>query len=192
LLPDPIEQFREWFDSAVAAGLKEPTAMTLATATSDGLPSARMVLLKGVDQRGFIFFTNYLSRKGRELEQNPRAALVFYWAQLDRQIRITGGVKKIDAAESDSYFYSRPVGSRFSAAVSRQSEVIESRESLEHALAGLKARYPEGGPPRPTYWGGYVVQPDEIEFWQQGEYRLHDRLRYRRAGGNWVVDRLSP
>jgi pyridoxamine 5'-phosphate oxidase len=192
LLPDPIEQFRQWFDSAVAAGLKEPNAMTLATATSDGLPSARMVLLKGVDQRGFIFFTNYESRKGGELDRNPHAALVFYWAQLDRQIRITGRVAKIDAAESDAYFYSRPIGSRFSAVVSRQSEVIESRDALEHALAGLKARYPEGGPPRPTYWGGYVVQPDEIEFWQQGEYRLHDRLRYRRAGSDWVVDRLSP
>ncbi len=166
--------------------------MTLATASSDGLPSARMVLLKGVDQRGFIFFTNYQSRKGRELDQNPHAALVFYWTQLDRQIRITGRVTKIAAAESDAYFNSRPIGSRFSAAVSRQSEVIESREALEHALSGLKARYPEGGPPRPTYWGGYVVEPDEIEFWQQGEYRLHDRLRYRRAGGDWVVDRLSP
>jgi pyridoxamine 5'-phosphate oxidase len=192
LLPDPIDQFRQWFDAAVAAGLKEPTAMTLATATSDGLPSARMVLLKGVDQRGFIFFTNYQSRKGRELDRNPRAALVFYWAQLDRQIRIVGRVAKIGAPESDAYFHSRPLGSRFSAAVSRQSEVIESRDALERALAGLKARYPEGGPPRPTYWGGYVVEPDEIEFWQQGEFRLHDRLRYRRAGSDWVVDRLSP
>ncbi len=166
--------------------------MTLATATADGHPSARMVLLKGVDQRGFIFFTNYQSRKGRELDQNPQAALVFYWAQLDRQIRITGRVLKIGAEESDAYFHSRPPGSRFSAAVSRQSEVIESREALERALNLLKAGYPEGGPPRPTYWGGYVVEPEEIEFWQQGEHRLHDRLRYRRAGSDWVVDRLSP
>ena len=166
--------------------------MTLATATRDGHPSARMVLLKGVDQRGFIFFTNYRSRKGRELDENPHAALVFYWTPLGRQIRITGRVSKIDAPESDAYFHSRALGSRFSAAVSRQSEVIESREALERALAELKARYPEGGPPRPTYWGGYVVEPDEIEFWQQGDHRLHDRLRYRRVDGDWVIDRLSP
>ena len=189
---DPIDQFREWFDAAVAAGIKEPTAMTLATSSGAGQPSARMVLLKGFDQRGFVFFTNYESRKGRELDENPRAALVFYWPQLDRQIRITGRVAKISAQESDAYFYSRPVESRFSAAVSHQSEAIESRETLERALRGLKARYPEGGPPRPTYWGGYVVEPDEIEFWQQGDHRLHDRLRYRRAGRDWVVDRLSP
>lgn len=192
MLPDPIDQFRQWFDSAVAAGIKEPNAMTLATATADGRPSARMVLLKGVDQRGFIFFTNYLSRKGRELDQNPFAALVFYWPQLDRQVRVTGRVSKIPASESDAYFNSRPLGSRFSAAVSRQSEPIESREALERALNILKAGYPEGGPERPTYWGGYVVEPDEIEFWQQGEFRLHDRLRYRRTGSAWVVDRLSP
>jgi pyridoxamine 5'-phosphate oxidase len=192
LLPDPIDQFRQWFDAAVAAGIHEPNAMTLATATSDGSPSARMVLLKGVDRRGFIFFTNYQSRKGRELDENPHAALVFYWTQLGRQIRVTGRVSKVGAEESDAYFHSRPVGSRFSAAVSRQSEVIESREALERSLAGLKARYPEGGPPRPTYWGGYVVEPDEIEFWQQGDHRLHDRLRYRRVDSDWMVDRLSP
>jgi len=192
LLPDPIDQFRQWFDAAVAAGIPEPTAMTLATATRDGHPSARMVLLKGVDARGFIFFTNYQSRKGRELDENPYAALVFHWTQLGRQIRITGRVSKVGAPESDAYFHSRPVGSRFSAAVSRQSEVIESREALERALTGLKDRYPEGGPPRPTYWGGYVVEPDEIEFWQQGDHRLHDSLRYRRVDSDWIVDRLSP
>ena len=150
------------------------------------------LLLKGVDQRGFIFFTNYQSRKGRELDENPHAALVFYWTQLGRQIRVTGRVSKVGTEESDAYFHSRPVGSRFSAAVSRQSEVIESREALERSLAGLKARYPEGGPPRPTYWGGYVVEPDEIEFWQQGDHRLHDRLLYRRVDSDWMVDRLSP
>ena len=189
---DPIHQFREWLDAAIGAGIKEPTAMTLATATTDGRPSARMVLLKGVDRRGFIFYTNYHSRKGQELDQNAHAALVFYWTQLDRQIRITGRVSKISAEESDAYFYSRNVESRFSAAVSRQSEAIESRETLERALRDLKARYPEGGPPRPTYWGGYVVEPDEIEFWQQGDHRLHDRLRYRRVDSDWIVDRLSP
>ena len=192
MLPDPIQQFREWFHTAIAAGIKEPSAMTLATATNDGHPSARMVLLKGVDQRGFIFFTNYESRKGRELDANPHAALVFYWTQLDRQVRITGRISKVSAEESDAYFLSRPLGSRFSAAVSRQSEVIGSREALERSLADLKARYPEGGPPRPTYWGGYVVEPDEIEFWQQGDHRLHDRLRYRRVDSDWMVDRLSP
>ena len=192
MLSDPIHQFREWLDAAIGAGIKEPTAMTLATATSDGRPSARVVLLKGVDRRGFIFYTNYHSRKGQELDQNPHAALVFYWTQLDRQIRITGRVSKISAEESDAYFYSRNVESRFSAAVSRQSEAIESRETLERALRDLKARYPEGGPPRPTYWGGYVVEPDEIEFWQQGDHRLHDRLRYRRVDSDWIVDRLSP
>jgi len=192
LASDPIHQFREWLDAAIGAGIKEPTAMTLATATVDGRPSARMVLLKGVDRRGFIFYTNYHSRKGRELDQNAHAALVFYWTQLDRQIRITGRVSKISAEESDAYFHSRNVESRFSAAVSRQSEAIESRETLERALRDLKARYPEGGPPRPTYWGGYVVEPDEIEFWQQGDYRLHDRVRYRRVGSDWHVDRLAP
>jgi pyridoxamine 5'-phosphate oxidase len=192
LLPDPIDQFRQWLDAAVAAGIKEPNAMMLATATHDGHPSARMVLLKGVDRHGFIFFTNYRSRKGRELDESPFAALVFYWSQLDRQVRITGRISKVSAQESDAYFNSRHVESRFSAAVSNQSEVIESRETLDRALRELKARYPEGGPPRPTYWGGYVVEPDEIEFWQQGDYRLHDRLRYRRVGSDWHVDRLAP
>jgi pyridoxamine 5'-phosphate oxidase len=189
---DPLVQFEEWFDAARAAGLKEPTAMTLATTTRDGRPSARMVLLKSADRRGFGFFTNYESRKGRELAENPRAALVLYWAQLDRQVRITGTVSKMSADESDAYFHSRPAGSRFSAAASRQSEVIESREILEHALAELRVRYPEGAPPRPESWGGYIVEPEEIEFWQQGEYRLHDRIRYRRAGDGWIRERLSP
>lgn len=167
--------------------------MTLATADRDGKPSARMVLLKGVDDRGFTFFTNYLSRKGHQLAINPRAALVMYWPALDRQVRVTGRVRKVTAAESDAYFYSRPVGSRFSAAVSRQSTVIESRAILESDLRELKKRYREQGPPRPKHWGGYRVQPDEIEFWQQGEYRLHDRLRYRRQrGGSWKMERLAP
>jgi pyridoxamine 5'-phosphate oxidase len=191
-LTDPIRQFQDWFDAALRAGIKEPNAMTLATSTRDGKPSARMVLLKGFDERGFVFFTNYESRKGRELAGNARAALVFYWEPLGRQVRVTGRVSKVTAAESDEYFESRPLGSRFSAAVSRQSKVIASREVLESALEKLKRKYPEDGPPRPKNWGGYRVRPDEIEFWQQGEFRLHDRIRYRRRGAGWKVDRLSP
>ena len=189
---DPIRQFKKWFDAASRAGLKEPTAMTLATSTRGAKPSARMVLLKGVDDRGFVFFTNYLSRKGRELKENPRAALVFYWQPLGKQVRVTGRVSKVSAAESDAYFASRPLGSRYSAAVSAQSRVIPSREALERELAKLKARYRDAGPPRPKHWGGYCVRPDEIEFWQQGEHRLHDRLRYRRRNGVWTLERLSP
>jgi len=189
---DPIRQFQEWFQQAKRAGVREPEAMTLATATRSGRPSARMVLLKGCDPRGFVFFTNYESRKGRELKQSPRAALVFYWPSLGRQVRIVGRVARLPAADSDRYFASRPLGSRFSAAVSRQSAVIASRDVLERNLATLKARYAADGPPRPKTWGGYRVQPDEIEFWQKGEHRLHDRLRYRRRGGVWKLERLSP
>ncbi len=167
--------------------------MTLATATRDGKPSARMVLLKGVDKEGFVFYTNYESRKGRELAGNPRAALVFYWPPLDRQVRITGRVEKVSPEESDAYFASRPLGSRFSASVSRQSSVVASRAVLEQGLQKMKARYPEAGPPRPKMWGGYRVRPDEIEFWEQGEFRLHDRLRYRRRrDGSWKMERLAP
>ncbi len=191
--PDPISQFHQWLALAHREGLKEPTAMTLATAARNGQPSARMVLLKGADEQGFVFFTNYESRKGRELRQNARAALVFYWAQLDRQVRVTGRVSKLSAADSDAYFASRPLGSRFGAAASKQSSVIPSRAALEERLAKLKAKYQDQGPPRPTHWGGYRVRPDEIEFWQQGEHRLHDRLRYRRRrDGAWRIDRLSP
>lgn len=167
--------------------------MILATATRSGKPSARVVLLKGVDQRGFVFYTNYGSRKGRELRENPRAALVFYWAPLNRQVRVTGSVSKVSAAESDAYFASRPLGSRFSASISKQSSVIPSREVLEQKLKKIAAQYPEGNPPRPKNWGGYRVRPDEIEFWQQGQNRLHDRLRYRRKrDGSWKIERLSP
>ncbi len=166
--------------------------MTLATATRTGKPSARMVLLKGVDQRGFVFFTNYESRKGLEIAENPRAALVFYWAALARQVRVTGAVSKVSAAESDAYFASRALGSRFGASISQQSSVIASRAVVEKKFAEISARYPDGDPPRPKFWGGFRVRPDEIEFWQGGENRLHDRLRYRKRREGWKMERLSP
>ena len=195
--PDPIAQFRRWFRAAERAGVPEPNAMTLATVTRAGRPSARMVLLKGLPsakgaQRGFTFFTNYDSRKGREIAQNPRVALVFYWREINRQVRITGRVSKLTAAESDAYFATRPGPSRLAAAASRQSTVIASRAALEDKFAALAAQYPHGGPPRPINWGGYCVHPNEIEFWQQGPHRLHDRLRYRKTRGRWVLERLAP
>jgi pyridoxamine 5'-phosphate oxidase len=189
---NPIRQFKEWLEAAKGAGLKEPMAMTLAT-VAGGRPSARMVLLKGVDERGFVFYTNYESRKGREIAKNPRVALVFYWDVLERQVRVTGRVSKVTAAESDAYFASRPLGSRFSASISRQSTVIASRAVLEKKFAQIAGEYPDGDPPRPQFWGGYRVRPDEIEFWQGSKNRLHDRLRYRRRrDGSWKVERLSP
>ena len=185
-------QFRRWFQAAQRAGVPEPNAMTLATVSPSGRPSARMVLLKGVDPRGFCFFTNYSSRKGREIAGNPRAALVFYWREINRQVRITGRVSKLTAAESDAYFATRPGPSRLAAAASRQSAVIASRAALESSVAALTARYPHADPPRPLNWGGYRVHPDEIEFWQQAPHRLHDRLRYRKRRGRWVLERLAP
>jgi pyridoxamine 5'-phosphate oxidase len=190
--PDPIQQFRRWFRAVTHAGLAEPNAMTLATSTPSGRPSARMVLLKGIDERGFLFFTNYESRKGRELAANSHAALVFYWREANRQVRVTGRVKKLLAAESDAYFATRPQGSRIAALASSQSSVIASRAVIETRFAELKAGYPDDGPPRPINWGGYCVHPDEIEFWQQGPNRLHDRLRYRKIRGAWTLERLSP
>jgi pyridoxamine 5'-phosphate oxidase len=192
-LPDPIEQFRAWFDAAVAAQLPEPNAMTLATATADGRPSARIVLLKDVDARGFVFFTNYQSRKGSELAENPYAALIFYWAELERQVRIEGVVAQIDPDESEAYFQSRPRGSRLGAWASAQSTVIAGREELERRLDEVTAAYADRVLPRPPHWGGYRVTPDVIEFWQGRPSRLHDRLRYtRNADGGWVIERLSP
>lgn len=190
---DPIQLFKRWFNAAVRAELNEPNAMTLATATRDAKPSARMVLLKGFDERGFVFYTNYESRKGRELAENSHAALVLYWQPLARQIRIAGRVTKVSAEESDNYFHSRPLGSRFSASISKQSSVIASRAVLLRKLKKIEEEYPKGDPPRPINWGGFRVHPSEIEFWQGGEFRLHDRLRYRRRrDGSWRVDRLSP
>jgi pyridoxamine 5'-phosphate oxidase len=190
--PDPLVEFSRWFAEAERAELPEPNAMTLATATADGAPSARVVLLKAFDQRGFVFFTDYRSRKGLELEANARAALVFYWGELERQVRITGTVSRTTQAESADYFRTRPVGSRMGAWVSHQSQVINSRATLEAGLRAVAARYPGGDVPLPPYWGGYRVRPDTIEFWQGRENRLHDRMQYRREGEAWRVERLSP
>jgi pyridoxamine 5'-phosphate oxidase len=190
--PDPVRQFRAWFEQAQAAGVADPTAMTLATATPDGRPSARVVLLKGLGPDGFVFFTNYDGRKGRELAANPRAALVFFWPELERQVRIEGTVEPVSPAESDAYFRSRPVGARLGAWASPQSEVIPSREALERRLRELEAQYPDGEVPRPPHWGGYRVRPEAVEFWQGRPNRLHDRLRYRRVPGGWRLERLAP
>jgi pyridoxamine 5'-phosphate oxidase len=191
--PNPIQQFREWFDLVVAAEIRLPDAMTLATATADGRPSARLVLLRGVDERGFVFFTNYESRKGNELAANPRAALVFHWKELDRQVRIEGLVEKTSTLESDSYFHSRPRGSQVSACASQQSHVIPDRQTLDRRFQELVERYGEQTVPRPHDWGGYRLIPALIEFWQGRPNRLHDRLCYVRQGdGLWRIERLSP
>ncbi len=189
---DPIEQFRRWFDEAQQRGLPEPNGMTLATATADGKPSARVVLLKEYDQRGFVFFTNYNSRKGRELAGNPQACLVFYWQPLERQVRIDGIVEKVDRAESEAYFRTRPRDAQIGAWVSQQSEPINSREELEKRTRELQARFAGQEVPLPHYWGGYRLIPQEIEFWQGRPSRLHDRLVYTRHGETWVRRRLSP
>lgn len=193
---DPFVQFGVWLQDATESSLHEPNAMTLATASAEGFPSARLVLLKGVDERGFVFFTNYDSRKGRELAENPVASLVFWWDILERQVRIEGRVERLPDKESDDYYDSRPLGSRLGAWASAQSSVIDSREVLEARLAELQKRYAreeDGTPSRPPFWGGYRVVPSAIEFWQGGPNRLHDRLRYTRGDdGAWEIARLSP
>lgn len=189
---DPIEQFRRWFDDVLNAKLHEPNAMTLATATPDDCPSARIVLLKGFDERGFIFYTNYDGRKGRELDANPRASLVFYWGGLERQVRVEGSVERLTGEESDAYFVSRPRGSQLGAWASEQSRPVESRNVLEKRMRDLEAKYEGRDIPRPPFWGGYRVKPEVIEFWQGRESRLHDRLVYRHDGEGWVIERLQP
>nr|WKF57129.1 Pyridoxine/pyridoxamine 5'-phosphate oxidase [Paraburkholderia busanensis] len=190
---NPFRQFDTWFDQAVAAQLPEPNTMTLATVDSRGRPSARIVLIKAVDERGFVFFTNYESRKGRELGANPYASLLFYWIELERQVRVEGSIVKTSAEESDAYFASRPLGSRIGAWASNQSQVIESRSQLETREREISARYGDA-PPRPPHWGGYRLVPEAIEFWQGRPSRLHDRLLYTRSSehGDWQISRLSP
>lgn len=194
---DPIEQFKKWFHEAVKSEILEPNAMTLATATPNGKPSARVVLLKGIENQGFVFYTNYNSKKGEEMAANPHAALCFSWLELQRQVRIEGTIEKVDAATSDAYFQSRPVGSRIGAWASPQSQVIENRAVIEERESLYKKQYyTEGGLeveiPRPAHWGGYVLKPTMIEFWQGRSSRLHDRICYVFENGAWKIERLAP
>ena len=193
MLRDPFAQFRAWLDEEILAGLRVPAAMIVATATRDGTPSVRTVLLNGFDERGFIFYTNYESRKGHELAENPLGGVLFYWAGSGRQVRAEGPVLKTSAEESDAYFRGRPRDSQLSAWASRQSEVIDGRDVLEARVKALADRFQGQEVPRPPFWGGYRVVPETLEFWQSRPNRLHDRLRYRRlADGRWRIERLSP
>jgi pyridoxamine 5'-phosphate oxidase len=192
IAPSPITQFQNWFDEALQANLPDVNAMTLATATVQGKVSARIVLLKSFDKRGFCFYTNYDSRKGKELAQNPGAALVFFWQSLERQVRVEGVVVRLSDEESNEYFHSRPFGSQIGAIASPQSREIPDRETLEAAYASLEEKYMNQIVPRPGHWGGYRLVPERVEFWQGRENRLHDRIVYTREGGGWKRARLAP
>lgn len=190
---NPVAQFNGWMEEAVNAGLSQPNALTLATASKDGRPSARIVLLKEVSDDGFVFFTNYEGRKGEELKENPYAAMVFLWPSLSRQVRINGIVSRVDAAISDAYYATRPKGSQLGAWASPQSKVVENRQYLENALQEVERKFAEVDPPRPSHWGGYCLKPEVIEFWQGRPNRLHDRIRYSTdADGRWIIERLAP
>jgi pyridoxamine 5'-phosphate oxidase len=189
--PDPMVQFLAWFDEAVADGVREPDAMTLATASVSGMPSARTVSLRGFDGRGFAFYTNYRSPKARDLDENPRAAIVFHWREVERQVRATGAVKRLSREESLAYWRNRPLGSRLSALISPQNEVVSGRAQLEAAYDDASARFGDD-PPLPETWGGYLVTPDEVELWEGRPNRLHERVRYRRDGDAWRLERLAP
>jgi len=191
--PDPLEQFRRWFTEAESAGIRAPNAMALASASAEGDPSVRMVLLKGADEDGFVFFTGYVSRKAGDLEANPRAALLFFWDSLGRQVRIEGDVERVPDAESDAYFATRPRGAQLAASASRQSAVLANRDELDARVAELERDYDGADVPRPEHWGGYCLRPRTYEFWQHRADRLHDRLRYRRLeSGKWLLERLAP
>ncbi|UYQ92968.1 pyridoxamine 5'-phosphate oxidase [Chitinophaga horti] len=188
----PLQQFEKWWQEAISSELPEPNAMTLATSTPDGRPSARIVLLKSFDAEGFLFFTNYQSRKGLELAANPQVSLLFFWQELERQVRIEGTVIKAPEPVSDAYYLSRPAGSRIGAIASPQSQVIPDREYLEHKVKQVEQKYGGVTPERPSYWGGYLVKPDMVEFWQGRSSRLHDRIRYSWQQDNWKIERLAP
>lgn len=189
---NPVAQFGKWFTEAERAEVAEPNAMTLATATPDGIPSARIVLLKGMSDRGFVFYTDYRSRKGQELQANPYAALCFFWQPLQRQVRITGSIERVSREESRAYFDSRPVGSRIGASASVQSSVLTSRATLEATVAALETQYSNGDVPLPDHWGGFCLLPNRFEFWQGRSSRLHDRIVYDRSANGWALSRLSP
>jgi pyridoxamine 5'-phosphate oxidase len=190
--PDPIKQFSNWFTAAIEARIQDVNAMALATAGKDGKPSVRIVLLKGFDQDGFVFFTNYESEKGQQLTENPNAAFVFYWIEMDRQVRGSGPVEKTSRRESEYYFHSRPIGSQLGAWASRQSHVVDARRVLDARMAEVTERYGKGPVPLPPHWGGYRLRPQVMEFWQGRRNRLHDRFRYTQAKGKWTIDRLAP
>ncbi len=192
LADDPMTMFRRWMHDAVASGIHEPNAFVLATTAADGTPASRIVLLKGLDERGFVFFTNYASRKGEELSANPGVALLFPWHSLERQVRVEGAATRLDDAENDAYFASRPRAAQLGAWASPQSQVVAGRDELDRRYEEATARFGEGAVPRPPHWGGYCVAPERVEFWQGRIGRMHDRLRYRREGADWLTERLAP